>query len=281
MQGVGNDFVVLNGADIPAGADLSEIAIQLCARRFSIGADGLLVGEIDPANRVPVSMRMFNPDGTEDMCGNGLRCIGLWALHEGEGCPCTPFRVRTREGERTITILEADLAATKARLTVDMGTPRFAPPEIPFTGAAEGPIVDYPLTVDGRVFRGTAVNTGSTHTVIFGPPPTEDEFQHYSPLLEHHPLFPERTSIMWATPAGDDRIDIRIWERGAGETLGCGTGACATGVASQLLGLTRPGETVHVASRGGTLSIRWPGGGEQIEMTGPAVQVFTGDVSLD
>ncbi len=281
MQGVGNDFVVLDAADIPDGADLGAIAIRLCARRFSIGADGLLVGRIDPDDPIPVSMRMFNPDGTEDMCGNGLRCIGLWALREGGACPCSPFLVRTREGIRTIRILEADDAATEASLTVDMGRPRFAPAEIPFTASPDARIVDYPLTVEDRTFRITAVNTGSTHTVIFGPPPPEDDFQKYSPLLENHPVFPERTSIMWATPRGEGRIEIRIWERGAGETLGCGTGACATGVAAQILGLTRPGETVHVASRGGTLSILWPGGDAQIEMTGPAKLVFTGDAALD
>lgn len=289
MQGIGNHFVVLDARDIPPATDLSLLATAMCAPHTGVGADGLLVGGIDAsdeaiaqdgihASELGISMRMFNPDGTEDMCGNGLRCIGLWALANDAVEVGVPFTVATKEGPRRLQILEANSKRTSGILTVDMGVPRFAAEEIPFCGT--GSVIDRHITLAGRDLALTSVNTGSTHTVIFGDPLPEEDFQRLSPMLECHPLFPERTSIMWATPQGENAIRIRIWERGAGETFGCGTGACATAVAARVLGIAPEGD-VTVISRGGALSISWPGSGEPITMTGPAVTVFSGDFRLD
>ena len=278
MQGVGNDFVVLDAAELPRDVMLSDLAVMLCDRKFGVGADGLLTlseAERDAAFR----MRMFNPDGTEDMCGNGLRCVSLWALRAGWLGTNTEFVVAVKDGLRAVRVLEADPDGRNGRLGVDMGVPHFAPAQIPFCAPSEmAAITGFPLTVGGEALTLTAVNTGSTHTVIFGPPPSEEVFQRVSPLLETHLLFPERTSVLWATPEGDSRFAVRIWERGAGETWGCGTGACAVGVAAVVNGLCAPGVAIDVVSKGGTLQITWPGGESSVDMVGPAQVVFEGTV---
>ncbi len=270
MQGVGNDFVLLDAATLPPDADLPSLSIALCARRVGIGADGLLVVSRGPG----LAMRMFNPDGSEDMCGNGLRCVGLWAHRAGRLGDVADFSVSTKEGPRRCRLVSVDGQA--GMLAVGMGMPRFSPPEIPFCAAGRERVMDHPLSVAERTFPITSVNTGSTHTVIFGAAPDEETFARFSPLIETHPLFPERTSVLWATPDGPDRFLTRIWERGAGETLGCGTGACAVGVAARLHGLVAGDAPTEVVSRGGALQITWPGVGAEIEMLGPAQFVFEG-----
>lgn len=268
MQGVGNDFVLVNAENAGPGTNFSALAMVVCARHVGVGADGLLV-----VGRVPLSMRMFNPDGTEDMCGNGLRCAGLW-MHRAGWVNGEQFTIATREGPRLVELLNAD--DTQGLLRVNMGTPHLLAGDIPFTGTA-GRVVDFPLTVGGREVRVTSLNTGSAHTVIFGPAPDEDAFQRISPLIENHTLFPERTSVLWATPGAGGAFAVRIWERGVGETLGCGTGACAVGVAAQLQGLAGT-EPVDIVSRGGTLRIAWAG--RDVMMTGPAQVVFEGDFAF-
>ena len=278
MQGVGNDFVVLDAAELPQEAVLSELAVTLCDRKFGIGADGLLVISQTTGGTM-FRMRMFNPDGTEDMCGNGLRCVSLWASRTGWLGMETEFVAAVKDGLRAVRVLSADMDGRNGLLGVDMGVPLFAPSQIPFCAPSEAAaIVGFPLTVGGEALTLTAVNTGSTHTVIFGPPPSEEVFQRVSPLLETHPLFPERTSIIWATPDGDNRFALRIWERGAGETWGCGTGACAVGVAAVINGLSYPGIPIDVVSKGGTLQITWPGSESSVDMVGPAQVVFDGVV---
>ena len=267
MQGVGNDFVLVDAEKAGPNTDFSAMAIAACARHVGAGADGLLVVERSPT----LSMRMFNPDGTEDMCGNGLRCAALW-MHRAGWVQGTQFTIATREGPRLVELLDADNA--QGLLRVNMGVPHLLAGDIPFRGTA-GRVVDFPLTVDGREVRITSLHTGSAHTVIFGPAPDEDTFQRVSPLIEHHALFPERTSVLWATPgAGGASFAVRIWERGVGETLGCGTGACAVGVAAQLQGLAGT-EPVDIVSRGGTLRIAWAG--QDVMMTGPAQFVYEGE----
>lgn len=276
MQGVGNDFVVIDAAELPHEASLSELAATLCDRKFGVGADGLLVvSETGPD--ALFRMRMFNPDGSEDMCGNGLRCVSLWASRAGWLGMETEFAVAVKDGFRAVRVLSADPDGRNGLIGVDMGVPQFAPAEIPFCAPAEmAAITRYPLTVDGEPLTLTALSTGSTHTVIFGPPPSEEVFQRVSPLLETHPLFPERTSVLWATPETDTRFAVRIWERGAGETWGCGTGACAVGVAAVVNGLSAPGVPIDVVSKGGTLQITWAGVESSVAMVGPAQVVFDG-----
>ena len=278
MQGVGNDFVVLDAAELPPNTLLSELAVTLCDRKFGVGADGLLIISED-GRGTAFRMRMFNPDGSEDMCGNGLRCVSLWALRAGWLGRDTEFVLAVKDGLRAVRILQTDAEQRNGLLGVDMGVPAFAPTQIPFCAPSEAAaIIGFPLTVDGEALTLTAVNTGSTHTVIFGPPPSEEAFQRVSPLLETHPLFPERTSVLWATPDGDNRFAVRIWERGAGETWGCGTGACAVGVAAVVNGLSAPSIPIDVVSKGGTLQITWPGGESSVDMVGPAQVVFDGEI---
>jgi len=282
MQGVGNDFVVVGATDLLPGVPLPSLAVRVCDRKFGIGADGLLVvlpGTEDAA----FGMRMFNPDGSEDMCGNGLRCVSLWALRAGHLHGASAFTADTKEGLRSVRLIEASEDGRDGTFGVDMGLPRLAPAHLPFCApAGVTRLVEYPLEVEGGTYRVTAVNTGSTHTVIFGTePPGEERFQHVSPRIEHHPLFPERTSVLWATPREDDTIAVRIWERGAGETWGCGTGACAVGVAAVLEGAARAGTSIPIVSKGGTLTITWPGEGAPVDMVGPAQVVFGGDFAFD
>ena len=278
MQGVGNDFVVMDAAELPPESLLSELAVTLCDRKFGVGADGLLVIS-QTKDGTLFRMRMFNPDGTEDMCGNGLRCVSLWALKAGWLGMKTEFVVAVKDGLRAVRVLHADPDGRNGLLGVDMGVPLFTPAQIPFCAPSEtASIVGYPLTVGGEALTLTALSTGSTHTVIFGPPPSEEVFQRVSPLLEMHPLFPERTSVLWATSDGDNRFAVRIWERGAGETWGCGTGACAVGVAAVTNSLSAPGAPIEVVSKGGTLQITWPGGESSVDMVGPAQVVFDGEI---
>lgn len=274
MQGVGNDFVVLEASSRPPQADWAVLAQTICDRHCGVGADGLLVVE-QSSGEAAFSMRMFNPDGTEDMCGNGLRCVALWAWRSGWVTADIPFSVATKEGMKTLRILSVSEEGRAATVQVDMGQPNFAAPDIPICGSRDS-MIEYPLTVGGSVYPITAMNTGSTHTVIFGPAPDEQTFQHISPLIEQHPLFPERTSVLWATPQPDESLAVRIWERGVGETWGCGTGACAVGVAAKLQHLVAADNGVSVVSRGGILKIDWSGEGSPVFMTGPAEFVFDG-----
>jgi diaminopimelate epimerase len=280
MQGVGNDFVVVDAAAMLPNVFLPTLAIQTCDRKFGIGADGLLVISRD-AVEAAFRMWMFNPDGTEDMCGNGLRCVSLWAYRAGWLEDKTQFRVAVKDGFRDVRLIKGSDDKRNATFGVDMGPPQFAPKHLPFCDLTLAQVIQYPLAVGQETYQITTVNTGSTHTVIFGDAPDELTFQRVSPQIEHHSLFPERTSVLWATPQNNDTVDVRIWERGAGETLGCGTGACAVGVAAVLNGIFQAGILLDIVSKGGTLRITWPGEGASVDMIGPAQIVFEGDFAFD
>ena len=280
MQGVGNDFVVINAANLSDGVSLPALAVTLCDRKFGVGADGLLLVSQTSGAETAFRMQMFNPDGTEDMCGNGLRCVSLWAHEAGWLDPNkTQFTVAALDGPRAVEMLSVSGDGSAGEFRADMGVPILDPKHLPLSDAEALPdtVIRWPLRVDGDVYEITVVNTGSTHTLIFGPPPTEAVFQTVSPLIENDPLFPERTSVLWATPRSSEIIDIRIWERGAGETLGCGTGACAVGVAAIVNHLSPPSVPIDIVSKGGTLRIVWPGEETPVSMTGPAQIVYRGD----
>lgn len=267
MHGLGNDFVMLDNIaqNLPADFDFSRAAQFLCNRHFGIGGDGLLL--LDSSNSAAVRMRMWNPDGSEDMCGNGLRCIV--ALAHARGYAGEEFTTQTIVGGRRARVLENHL------VRVEMGKPSFEPAEIPFAPPEISPI-EYELPVGDVVLpHVTSLSTGSTHTVIFGPHPGEETFQKLSPLIENHPWFPQRTSIMWAEIVGENEISIRIWERGAGETLACGTGSCATAIAAQMTG--RAQMPCQIRSKGGILRIEWDETND-IWKTGPAQMVFEGSI---
>ncbi len=266
FEGAGNDFVVtglgLSGLEL----DWSAVARAVCCRRTAIGSDGLLAAL--PSSLADIRMRMFNPDGTEDDCGNGLRCIAWYAVREGlvEG---RAFSIETIAGVRQVEITRSE--GTRADVRIAMGRARLEPAAIPALFQTNQVLGEW-IDVGGTPLQIYALSTGTAHTVVYHEP-SELEFAGLSPRLEHHPLFPERTSIMWTTLEEPGRARVRIWERGAGETLACGTGACAVAVASLLSG--RSGAEMEVVSRGGTLQVS-VGPGLELTMTGPAAFVYAG-----
>ncbi len=263
MQGAGNDFVVVEGEE----QDWSRLAPRVCDRHFGVGADGILVAL--PSRRGDVRQRMYNPDGTEDECGNGLRCLALFARRRGLVAAET-FRVETLSGVREVTV--RDPGAGPATVTTDLGRAALDPASVPAAFPGERAL-GVPLEVAGETIQVHTLSTGTAHTVLFEQP-DDARFQRLSPPLEVHPAFPERTSVMWAWPDGEDALRVRIWERGAGETLACGTGAAATAVAAHLTG--RAGPRVRVTSRGGTLEVE-VAGDLGIRLTGPAELVYEGE----
>lgn len=280
MQAVGNDFVVVQEAAWPADTQWHKAAVFLCDRKFGIGSDGLLV--VGPSQVADVRMRMFNPDGTEDMCGNGLRCIVRRAFDTS--VISENSRIETLAGVRAATVHEDN------SITTEMGSPQFSPLEIPLRIKAlinlcrsAGRLVtniDLSVSQGDKSILFDAVNTGSTHAVIWeNALSTDEQFFYWSPFIETNTdLFPERTSVMWAVVEGSDALRLRIWERGAGETLGCGTGACAAAVlARKTSRLSVDRITVH--SKGGTLHVSWAGGeNDPMFLTGTAHTVYDGKV---
>jgi diaminopimelate epimerase len=271
MQGTGNDFVLLEAQGDEE--DWPRLAQSMCDRHFGIGADGLIL--VLPSSRADVRMRMFNPDGSEaEMCGNGLRCIVKYAVEGG--------LARPRDGRIDVETLAGVLAAEAfgdgrnvERVRVSMGVPRFAPAEVPVLMEAEPPIVDLPLDVAGRPLRLTCLSMGNPHAVHFiDGPVAEFPLEQIGPLVERHPVFPQRVNFEVARALARDRIEARVWERGAGPTLACGSGAAATMVAARLRGLA--GDKVDITLPGGTLGLEWDGRGE-VHLSGPAERVFAGE----
>ena len=275
MQGVGNDFIVVDGRK-DASVDWSTLSLELCDRHSGIGADGLLV--VERTSIADIRMRMFNPDGTPDVCGNGLRCIARYAV-EREIVPSDNLRIATLAGVRDACVLRDGNGSIES-VTVAMGAPRFRPADIPMEVAGDR-VNDYPLELDaGDSITVSALSTGSTHAIAFVDDlPNDSRFFTVSPQVEHHSLFPDRTSLMWCAIEGSTRIRLRIWERGAGETWGCGTGACAAAVAAICNGHVDTDASIDVVSRGGVLTVSWREG-ETIVMQGPAATIFEGVLEL-
>ncbi len=282
MHGTGNDFVVLNDfrQELAPDFDFAAFAQKSCARRFAIGADGLLLltqPDEDARRRgAQIRMRMWNPDGSEDMCGNGLRCIARLA-HSCGAVSSSHFIAQTLAGLRSCEVFP------DGNVRVAMGQPDFSFAAIPFAPSDDiARSIEYSIWVGNVVLpHVSTLSTGSAHTIIFVEElPSDEMFSTISPQIEHHAWFPERTSIMWAQVLDRENIRLRIWERGVqeangttGETLACGTGACAAAVAAQIT--ERNGELVRIHSRGGVLQIGWRQG-EEIQMTGEAKVVYEG-----
>ena len=271
MHGTGNDFVLLETRG--EEHDWPRLAQAMCDRHFGVGADGLIL--VLPSARADVRMRMFNPDGSEaEMCGNGLRCVVKYAVEGG--------LARPRAGRIDVETLAGVLAAqtfgdgrTVERVRVSMGAPRFAPADIPVLMEADPPIVGLPLEVAGHTLRLTCLSMGNPHAVHFlDSPVAVFPLEEVGPQVEHHPLFPQRVNFEVAQVLASDRMEARVWERGAGATLACGTGASAVMVAGHLHGLV--GERVDITLPGGTLAIEWDGRGE-VYLSGPAERVFAGE----
>lgn len=272
MQGAGNDFIVLDllHTPLPGSFDFVQAAQILCDRHFGAGSDGLLTLESARTEGAAARMRMWNPDGSEDMCGNGLRCVAALAWERGYA-ESREFKLETFVGLHSVQVVEP------GRIRISMGCPVFAPSQVPFVPVnGQVRLVESSLEVGGETRGGvTSLSTGSTHTVIFLEEPLDEaRFQRLSPLLENHARFPERTNVMWAVADGPNRFRIRIWERGANETLACGTGACAVAVAANLNG--RASGPVAVESRGGVLGVEWSAPDGEMYLTGPVEYLFEG-----
>ncbi|WP_042160121.1 diaminopimelate epimerase [Paenibacillus gorillae] len=271
MHGLGNDFIVVAGEQqLPENA--AQLAIELCNRFFGIGADGLVY--ILPSEIADFRMRIINSDGSEaEQCGNAIRCVAKYVYDNG----------LTNKEEITIETLGA--GAQQVQLTVesgkvqtvrvDMGEPILNGLQVPTTVDAEQ-VVEHPVTIDGREFRFTAVSMGNPHAVIYVDDAVNFDLAAWGPRLETHPLFPRKINVEFVTVKSRSHTDMRVWERGAGPTLACGTGACATVVSSVLNGLTD--RTATVSLKGGDLLIEWNEDDNHVYMTGPAAEVFRGSL---
>ena len=276
-HGLGNDFLVVDlrtaSPDDTARAQDPATVVALCDRNFGVGGDGVLA--ILPSSMADARMRVLNSDGSEaEMCGNGLRCV-VRELHDRGGLPTPEMSIETGAG-RLVCTLDRD------GVTVAMGAPRLSRAEIPMTGPANERCVDQPIDVGGQPMTITCVSMGNPHAITFVDS-REQAFalaRSVGPSIEHHAMFPRRTNAEFAHVRSRDEIDLVVWERGAGLTLACGTGACATVVAAILTGRCDEDRPVAVHLPGGTLSIRVLSGLANVMMHGPALRVFDGDLDL-
>ncbi|MBS1705804.1 MAG: diaminopimelate epimerase [Armatimonadetes bacterium] len=267
MHGIGNDFVMLNCfPERHCDLDWPSLSREMCDRRFGIGADGLIL--VEPGETAPFRMRMYNPDGSEsEMCGNGIRCYARFALDQGLTA-CATIPVETGAGLLTLEAL-AD-----GRVRVDMGLARLTRGEIGMEGDPNSQCISESITVDAFSGSGTAVSMGNPHLVFFVPDVACVDLERIGPTIEHSPLFPKRVNVHFVQVVDRSHLIQRTWERGAGITLACGTGACACLVAAFLNGLAD--RKAEIALPGGRLEIEYCEEG-RVFMTGPAETVFHGE----
>ena len=269
MQGAGNDYVYVNCFEETI-ADPAALARQVSNRNFGIGSDGLIL--IMPSEVADVRMRMFNSDGSEsEMCGNGIRCVAKYAYDHGL-VKKTEITAETGAGILTLQLFPNDRDQVE-RVRVNMGKPRLTRGQIPMTGPADEQVVNVELQILDRTFRITCVSMGNPHCVIFVDDAAAFPVDKYGSVIENHALFPRRTNVEFVQVISPTEVRQRTWERGAGETLACGTGASAVAVAGVLTGRTERAILNHLS--GGDLEMEWTEEGS-VYMTGPAVQVFEG-----
>lgn len=272
-HGSGNDFVMVEDLEDRLSLDPSTIA-SLCDRRRGVGADGLI--RIVWARDADFFMDYYNANGeVAEMCGNGIRCLAKLVYERGF-TSASELHVQTRSGPKHL-VLEAADGVVRA-VTVDMGVPTLERKAIPMGGDPSGMFVGQTLEADGSVFTATAVSMGNPHCVVLLGAETDLgalDVPRIGSIIEHLPLFPNRTNVEFVQ-VREDRILARVWERGSGETMACGTGACASLVACSLAGLT--GRTADLEFPGGPLRLRW-GPDDHVLMTGPAVHVFDGETT--
>lgn len=272
MHGLGNDFVVVYGEqELPSNA--SERAVKLCNRFFGIGADGLVY--ILPSTKADFMMRIMNSDGSEaEQCGNAIRCVAKYVYDHGyiDREEITIETIGAGVQQVRLTVQDGQVSSVR----VDMGEPVLDGLSVP-TLIDLHPVVNHPIEVDGREFRFTAVSMGNPHCVIYVDDAINFDLGVWGPKLEVHPLFPRKINVEFATVNSRGQADMRVWERGAGPTLACGTGACATLVSSVLNGLTDRSATISL--KGGDLFIEWEESDNHVYMTGPAEVVYAGTLA--
>lgn len=273
MHGIGNDYIYVDEFLYKAPADIGDAARLASDRHTGIGGDGLIL--IQPSQIADCKMRMFNADGSEGrMCGNAIRCIARYMLERHpEICPGDTVRIETLSGIK-IVMAQRDAEGKPSMLRADMGAPGLSPESIPVLTATPQDLL---IEVPDFSGRGVCVSMGSPHIVFFiDSDPSELDIAHIGPAIESHSLFPERVNVEFVQMQPDGSLKMRVWERGSGETMACGTGACATAVAAMLKGRT-PQRTATVHLRGGDLIIEWNPDNNRVYMTGPAALVFEGE----
>lgn len=275
MHGCGNDYIYVDGArEIIPAERKSEVVKFLSDRHFGIGGDGVIF--INPSDVADFEMEMYNMDGSRsEMCGNGIRCVGKYVYDHGLTRKTSLSIVSCGK----IKYLELTVEDGKvAKVRVNMGSPVLEAAEIPVV-ASQSPVVDTPIAVDGREYRMTCVSMGNPHAIVYVDEMIDDEtMAKIGPLFEHHERFPRRVNTEFVKVLDRERVQMRVWERGTGETLACGTGACAVTVASILNGLTEDDITVELL--GGNLEIFWDRKENVVYMTGPATTVFEGEIEI-
>jgi diaminopimelate epimerase len=268
MHGLGNDYIYVNGFEEQL-ADPSAVARAVSDRHFGIGGDGLIL--ILPSTQADFRMRMFNADGSEaQMCGNGIRCLAKY-VYDHRLTRQTTIQVETLAGILALQLFVHHGTVDKVR--VKMGEPRLQRAQIPMQGPS-GQVLKEPLQVDGKTFEVTAVSMGNPHCIVFVDDPETFAVEHWGPRFERHAAFPEGVNTEFVRVVDTKTFHMRVWERGSGETLACGTGAAAVAVACHLNGRTGRQVTAHL--RGGLLELEWNEQDNQVYMTGPAVEVFSG-----
>lgn len=270
MQGLGNDYVYVDcfarQVDDPAA-----LAVRISDRHFGVGSDGLIL--ILPSRSADVRMRMYNADGSESqMCGNGIRCVAKYA-HDHGLTEANPMRVETAAGVKTIE-LQLDEAGKAVGATVDMGEPILDGAAIP-VNIRRPKVVEEPIRAGGQSYSMTCVSMGNPHAVIYVDDVAAVPLEQVGPLLERHELFPQRVNVHFVQVHSGGEVTMRTWERGSGVTLACGTGASAVCVAGVLAGKT--GRTITAHLPGGDLTLSWREDSNRVFMTGPAVEVFSGE----
>ncbi len=286
MHALGNDFIVIDDRDTKLKS-LSRLSEKLCHRRFGIGADQLLLLRL--SKTADFMMRIFNADGSEvEMCGNGIRCLGKYIWDNILLCNDSNYAKKYCQTVESIAI--ETLAGIKFiyksgnLFRIDMGEPVFEPAKIPLvskpvqTQLRDGKVIRYPLKAGNKTHKITCVSMGNPHAVIIVDDVDSVQLNNIGPLIENHKLFPNRTNVEFVQPQSKGLIKMRVWERGAGETMACGTGASASAVVTALLGLT--GRKVNVHLPGGKLLIHWSEKDNHVYMTGPAVNVFEGTIEI-
>ena len=282
MHGCGNDYIYFDctGSDFPGGAQgEKEAAIKLSDRHFGIGGDGIII--IKKGQTADFEMVMYNADGSRSqMCGNGIRCVGKYVYDAGY-TKGREFTVESMGAVKHLKVIKGERGDKETLLSVDMGCPILQAEKIPVEEPAEH-VIMHPLTINNTEYKITCVSMGNPHAVVFiDKKPAEFPVCQFGPLFENNAFFPERTNTEFAFVEDRHTIWMRVWERGTGETLACGTGTCATVVAAILNGLVDAGEKITVHLLGGDLQIEWSGRkGGSVFMTGPAENVFKGEIEI-
>ena len=271
MHGAGNDYLYVDARGLDR--DWRALAAAMSDRHFGVGSDGIIL--LMTSEKADIRMRMFNADGSEgEMCGNGIRCLVGFAMDKG-AIPygAAAVSVETLAGTKDVAPMMEGLEMVGAR--VQMGEPRLHPDEIPVVAPGQDSVYDYPLKVNGRELKISCVSMGNPHAVAFFDEPVDGlALQELGPLVERHAMFPEGVNFEAVNVIDSSRLNVRVWERGSGLTLACGTGACAAVVMAHMHGYVAGNVSVDLP--GGRLAVYWPGEG-QVVMEGPVAKVFEGE----